>query len=213
MYAVYRNRIKTQKGFTLIEMLLAILIFGIVSTSLYLSMRSGLELYKRSDEGLREAHEITFFLNSLERELKNSFYSSQNPFIGKGGYMKFPAVKKIYSKDSQSIELVFLSYSVKSKHVLKTTEFLSRKKEPIKDKDILRPYLKKMAFSYGLYDAEEKSVEWNDEWDSEDYEALPRAVHVAFTVGFQTKDGDEYDERKLERILFIPDGVWGSEDV
>jgi prepilin-type N-terminal cleavage/methylation domain-containing protein len=203
---------RRRAGFTLIEMLLAIVIFGIVSSSLYLSMRSGLALYKRSTEGLRQAHEITFFFNRLEEELRNSHYSTKHPFTATSERLEFPSVINEYEQDRATLSYVLIGYTAKRGRIEKKTTFLSQRRDAREEKDILAPYLEKCEFFYPFYDQETETLEWQDKWDSELYKSLPRAVKIKCSFFVSVVDAKKGPRRTVERILYIPDGIWGDAD-
>ena len=147
-------------GFTLIEMLLAVAIFAVVSSSLYFSMRTGILMYKRSEEGLRQSHAITFFLNRIDKELKNAFFYLPEPFDGAQERLSFVTLRQSYSDDEDFVDIVKVTYSTNGKSITKETEFLSRKTEVVKEKDILTGVLQDISFTYAYYDPDEEEIEW-----------------------------------------------------
>lgn len=169
-------------------------------------------LYKRSETGLRQAHEITFFLNRLEEELRNSHYTTSHPFTGTADQLSFPAVKTEYEEDASSLVYVLIEYSVKSRYIKKQTTFLSQRRDALEEKDILAPHLERCEFLYPFYDTETETLEWQDKWDGELFQGLPRAVKVRCSVRMSSSDEQTKDIRQFERVLSIPDGVWGDPD-
>ena len=200
-------------GFTIIELLLAISLFLLVSMSLFFSMRSGLQLYKRSDEGLATTHEIMFLLNTLTHELRNSFRYSSVPFKGDERTLTFPSVLLTYDKDEVFTDIYKIEYNFKSRTLTKEKHSLSRNKDKKVTQKILHPLLKDMSFCFGFFDENEKIVVWKDEWPLEFEGMFPQAIKVNLIVTFFDKDMKRGIDKKIERKIWIPHGEWGSEEL
>ena len=199
-------------GFTLIELLLAVSLFVVVSMSLFLSMRSGLLLYKRSDEGLATTHEILYFLNTLSHELRNTVYYSTVPFEGDENTLSFPSVLVTYDEESDYTDMYKVEYYYKSKKLTKQKQSLVRSKDKKIKQEILFPLLKDVSFYFGFFDEDEETIMWKDEWPDELAGLVPRAVKVNMLVTFLDKDKKKGIDKKIERKIWIPHGTWGSEE-
>jgi len=207
----FRERSLT--GFTLIELILAVSLFFIVSASLFLSMRSGLLLYKRSDEGLTLSHEIQYFLNKLSYELRNSFHYSSIPFEGNEERLSFPSILVTYDEDKVFTDIYNIEYNFKARTLMRKSNCLSRKDDKDKKDKILYPLLKNISFSFGFLDEGEKTVIWKEEWPSELEGLIPKAVGINLVVTFFDKDMKFGVDKKINKKIWIPQGEWGSEDI
>jgi len=193
-------------------MILAVTLFAIVSTSIYFSMRSGLVLYKRSEEGVREAHQINYFLREIDSELKHAFIYGGDSFIGKEKELQFNTVKKTYDKDDEYIDVVQVLYEIKAESLTRTTEYLSRTESSVTEKNILRGVIENCSFAYAYYDEEAEEIDWQDSWKSEEQEAVPKGVRIHFVANFYDKDADVVQSKRISKRILLPQGTWGDED-
>ena len=125
--------------------------------------------------------------------------------------MTFPSVITTYDKDRTFDDFAKIEYAFKAKKVTRHREILSRKVGGGGVREILAPQLKDLSFQYGFFDADNEVIEWSDTWSGEEFEAIPRAVKVTMTVSFYDKDKNKIEDKKLQKKIWIPHGVWGSE--
>ncbi|MBU1863605.1 MAG: prepilin-type N-terminal cleavage/methylation domain-containing protein [Candidatus Omnitrophica bacterium] len=208
----YNTHGRTLTGFTLIEFLLAITLFLVVSSSLYLALQSGLMLYKRGEVGLSSYHRTTHFLNSISRELRNAVQYSSVPFEGKKTSMSFPAVLGRYTKDNKCDDFVHIEYTFASKKLVKKEKSLSRKNEKETKTNILPSYLKNISFQYGFFSETDESIVWKDTWSAEDQQSIPQAVKVTVWITFIDNGRGEKGDKTIEKKIWIPHGQWGREE-
>lgn len=200
------------RAFTLIEMILAVALFAVVASSMYLAMRSGLLLHARSEEGLREAHMVQYFFREFDQELKHSFVYGEEPFSGKEKELAFTTLKKTYSKEGARRDIVRVEYELKPTSIVKKMTFLTEKeKEPLKT-EILVSYTERPSFSYGYYDEVSDAIEWESEWDFEKQKNIPKGVRCTMALRMYDSAKKMVREKKLERKFLIPFGVWGKSD-
>ncbi len=199
-------------GFTVIEFLLAIVLFTVVSTSLYLSMRSGLVLYQRSTEGLALSHEVAHFLNTLQYDLRNAVQYSPVLFEGSEDSITFPAVLVKYKKGKEITDLYTVTYSFSSGKLKRSYQSISNKKFKKKENKLFGDVLKKVSFSFGFKDDDASEITWENKWDVADEGTLPCAVKVNVVVTFSDAEQKRSEDKKIERKIWIPHGAWGSED-
>ncbi len=67
-------------GFTLLETIIAVLIFSVVISSIYMSFRIGTRAYKASDEKNVLLQEARFAFQSLERDLQSIYYKPETMY-------------------------------------------------------------------------------------------------------------------------------------
>lgn len=192
-----------QRAFTLIELLLALALFGIVSTSLYMSLRSGLLLYNRTEEGLQTQHALSRLFYDMDRQLRNALYSPQYVFDGDQKKISFLTVKEVYEEDSRSITLAYMSYEFASKRLMFSELMLPEEKET---KEVLLEDIIRGGTFYYAYKDEDGSIEWREKWEEE---SLPYAIKCRYLVRFNEVDKKD---KNLEYIFVIPHGIWGEVD-
>lgn len=78
----------TKKGFTFIEVLLAVSLFSLIGVALYSTFASALKIWEKSQRVVIE-EDVTIFFDKLTQDLRNTFYYSQIRFLGKEQSLSF----------------------------------------------------------------------------------------------------------------------------
>jgi len=197
-------------GFSLIELLLAFVLITVVSTSLYLSLRSGLVLYKRSEEGLKTTNEVILFLDTLSYELRNAFYYSALPFEGTEESIYFPTVITAYQDGTPQTGIYTIRYMFKSKKLVREEDRLGTQKDKQHKRTVMYPALQKLTFQYGFYDSKAKELSWKTAWPGETLGAVPHAIALTMVVRYTDSEGNTIRDKRLEKKIWIPHGTWGG---
>jgi len=150
-------------------------------------------------------------MDNLTHELHNSIQYSIAAFEGDEKSMSFPALVTYYEKGKQQRDLLKITYAYASKKITRSTELLREKKKKGIKTPLLTDTLQKLSFSYGFYNKDEESVEWNNAWDPEEHGVLPRIVKVTLVARYYDKERKKIEDKQLERKIFIPHGAWGQE--
>jgi len=198
--------IKRIKGFTLVELLVAIAIFSAIAVVLYSCFRGGIVSYRRISEEADSQQRLRYALMNMEKDLKNAFFITSIPLEGEDKKVSFTSM--ITDKKNAPLNVGRISYYIKqvdSAYVLiKKTESLpealsflaagygtgtelapgaiSGKEEVIAEglSDIRFTYLyaeKQQSISDSEEEAEETSIVY--EWiDLWEEESLPIAIRV-----------------------------------
>lgn len=96
----------SNKGFTLIEMLIAVVLLGILSAALYGSYFSVLRARERSSEGMEARRELASTLDLIRREFAGAIYNREDRRL------RFVVEDRdIFGKPSSSLELTTLTPS------------------------------------------------------------------------------------------------------
>ena len=85
------NRLRGHRGFTLIEMLLAVSIASAILLVVSVSLFQGMKIFSRI-QNLSEQQEIVFFFDEVTRDLRNSISYSQAPFSSSKDSLSFAAL-------------------------------------------------------------------------------------------------------------------------
>ena len=183
------------KGFTLIEILLAVLIFVVVVGSIYFTLGVGLRSVERTKENLETLQEVRIILRELEGDLRGLFYDERaelEVFSGGEDYLSFICYKvaglyriNYYCQPGntlRSLEKVVFSQSLDNK---KTTEFISPKSYH------LSSLLRRINFEYL-----DGGGEWRTEWL--DVTSYPQAVKATLVLV------EDKEEAEIESIISLP---------
>lgn len=185
-------------GFTLIEILLALLIFTIITGSLYFSIHVGLECVKRGKANFEVFQELRICTRELQRDLRGLFYE---PLLEletfKGDESSFSVIcykvsglykVSYYPGENsffRSIQKLFFARTKESEEVIQLS------KDRIYQ---LSSSLKKINFEYLNADGN-----WQNEWDVD--KQYPGAVKVTFLFV-----DNEKVEHEFQNIISIPTG-------
>ncbi len=207
----------TSKGFTLVEILIAVAIVSLILTIIYGSYTSSIDTMNYTQEKMEVFSMTRLTLSRMNEELTSSFFSEDSEdvmFSGEEGKIDFisSSHERIF-KDSKECDLVEIGYFTEAAEVgasgteslLVRRESLSlwRRADRTPDDDVLEggekeklvEGLKGIEFKY--YDGEE----WRDEWDSKEESCLPQAVKVIL----------KFPEKELSTTAFVPLGKRESE--
>ncbi|GEM_PF-3448330 len=214
---------RSARGLTLIEMLIAMTILVLAISGLYTSFSQGLQIYRRSEEGLDRSQEIRMFLAFLRKDLRNMTSYESVPFEGKGSEIEFPTRVRKYTSRGYKDGIYKVTYKINSDRIERQEESIQEKAGGVKEKRemVVLDQIRKGEFSFPYKDDETIGVIWTELWDSEDKLGIPHAIRLKMqlltpaekkktgvtVVGSGSTQGalsyfDEY--------FYIPQGVWGS---
>ena len=214
-------------GFTFIELLIAVMIFAIIATSIYFTLHSGVGMWSRSNTIIGENQEIRVFFQIISLDLRNS-----RPGFGvkpekgeqrdlseeeglriisewKSDRMKFPSVIGSFEEDRVMSVLAKIIYEFDSKKNILTRCAATLKDgfdEERPDKEIMLENVTDVSFEYPYGEPGSNEYEWEDSWDRED--TSPRGVKVK--VALKTKFDEK--EKIFEDIIFLPMGELEEEE-
>jgi general secretion pathway protein J len=202
--------LRKSKGFTLVEILIAVAIASLILTIIYGSYASSIDTMNYTRKKMDTFSLTRLTLSRMNEELTSSFFSEDSEevmFSGEEGGLSFisSSHERIF-KDSREYNLVEIGYFTEAaEEEASGSESLSlwRREDRTPDDDVLEggereklmEGLEGVEFKY--YDGEE----WRSEWDSKEQSCLPQAVEV--TLKFPGKE--------FSTIAFIPLGKRESE--
>ena len=213
-----------KKGFTFIELIIAITIFSVIAVSIYSVFRAGVRLWAGTNPLIQANQSTRYFFNTISSDLKNSVsYNAISPglktfglsedgranFEGEEQKISFMTLVEVSAGSAlPHAELARVIYSFdRSKKTVKRAvatkaEGLSEDRaniadilNDIDDKDFGFEYCYKVVSSPTEYD-----YEWKDAWADEDRDKgkIPRGVRV--------KAGS------YSKTIFIPTGRLGGKE-
>ncbi|MDD5545875.1 MAG: prepilin-type N-terminal cleavage/methylation domain-containing protein [Candidatus Omnitrophica bacterium] len=191
---------KCRAGFTFIELLIAMLIFSIVSISIYLSFNVGICAWQKGEGSYRSRQEARYLLGMLSRELKNAVNSQVIVFSGSADSLSFcRAVNGLFRVTYEFDEGEKAVY-----RVLQTYKDNASGGPGVRSR--LASGMSVIKFQY-LYKKDGRPV-WGDSWQ-EDYKEVPFGVKVLLTY---TPDGSA-EPLTVTRTVLIPTGILKDEEV
>ena len=192
---------RARSGFTLVEMLVALTLFSILSLSVYSVFRSGLNVWRAGSQWSEENQTARTFFRMLSKELENSAeYSPDWPFEGTEYQVAFMTLQDVFGPQGRSRrELTHVSYAFDPRKKIlirraagKNEGFDLRKTREI----ITTAGLDAVDFSYAVKPFfEGEPTRWKKEWQEQ--KNIPRGVKIRFG--------------SLRTAVFIPLGVLGDE--
>ena len=218
------KKMSRRKGFTFIELIVAVTIFSIIAVSIYSVFRAGVRLWSGTNPIIQANQSTRYFFNTISMDLKNSVsYNAISPglktfglseeksanFEGEKQKISFMTLvdvsgtgvlphaelaRVIYSFD-RSKKTVKRAVATKAEGLSEPLAKVSEILNDIDDKDFGFEYCYKVVYSPTEYD-----YEWKDGWSDEDRDKgkIPRGVRVK--AGAYTK------------TIFIPTGRLGGKD-
>ena len=194
-----------QKGFTLLELLIAVFITSFLGFAIYTVFSQGLRLWSRASKERPEVG-VNLFLEKLSSDLRNSLLYSANPLIGTSDSIQFytlgesqlrskipenqhrlqpKRVMYLFDRNKTFINRIQLNYDDLLNSVNNLTQTT-----PVASSIIGCKY------SY-LKRERTKSIDWIGQWNDP---CIPEAIKV--NVDYQ----DKTRTRSLSKIISIPIG-------
>lgn len=186
--------VRGNSGFTLLEVLVAMLLLVIVAGALYSSYFTVLRARERADEGGEQRRELRGTLDLLRREIDSAIYRTSDKRLrfvvedrdvfGKpASTLKLVTVAPPSGDERPASDLVLVSYGIKEKEQRlslnreATDLFSSMKPIPYPQMEAIEGFLVE------CYD----SGKWVRSWNTELAPKLPERVRITLTV----RDGDK----------------------
>lgn len=202
---------KKNKAFTLIELLIAILIFSIIASVLYSTFYTGTSVWKRSKDATRLSMTINSVLDDLAEELRNTvMYTAKEgdmEFKGEEDKLYFCFLSGTVTEEVHYTEVYRACYYVETARKKARFDLFQKKAALIKggfDIDEAKPRLliaslDDFKIEYAFKGPMDEII-WEEEWEK--LGEVPKAVRI----------GIEKDELKLTKYISIPTGkLIGSE--
>lgn len=211
---------KKQRGFTLMELLLAISIFAVIALCLYSVFSGGIRVWRKQGEGFKYTHGTRLALDNIAKELRNAIIyalpikplpGEENPqdlqFIGEKTKLSFMT---LIGSDIAKVSYWFENNEQQG-GVLKRIAFLQKTgfKDDTQKEEVLIQDLSDLSFEYAYPgESEEVAVSWKDSWgaDSKDSKPkIPKGVRVTLTL---KKSGENQNEGEIiKKTVFMPAGT------
>ncbi len=196
------------KGFTLIELMVAVAIFSVLAVSLGATLRSGLSVWKKGEDATALNQEARIVLSQIARELRHMTAFPGGALQGAGDKIEFYTLKT-------DKEIVYLTYKPAYVDVdegksmdwrLQRIEKRFRhglEHKKLKTEETVTSFPTEIHFEYAYAPAmEDDSVRWEPQW--KDKESYPAAVRVTFSLH---KQEDSETPMIFVKTCVIPTGL------
>ena len=206
-----------RRGFTLIEILLAVTLFAIVTSAAYGIFSLGIQIWKRTQGRSPVERKAILAVEKMGRDIRTTLKTkkpesfvlgSKLPeFKGTNAEFNLPAlISRVDSKGQTRVQYgeVFYQWNSKTKELCRGTQGPSDSYLDSKpDCKTVAKEIEKLKFQYWLYSKTGSSLAWYDEWTFERND-LPRAVQIAFEITPKLKGERTGVRRQYRQTYLIP---------
>ncbi len=220
LFFILMKKISNNKGFTLLEILMAVMIFGIVMTTLFFSYKSIFKAREKIEEKIKLVSEARSAISRIHDDIVN-FYCETRPLYKESNEIGFKSkyffrAESDFDGGEKNSRLDFTSYShlgFGDNHRSPVNIFYYVKENILYRGDFIYPYPEKeeikeeksyklcrniKSFKFYFYDKDENEYEF---WDSDEEEyqySTPYIVKIQLEIKI-------YDEtEKIETEIKIP---------
>ena len=188
------------RGFVLVELLVALMLFSLAGSSLYVAFVQGLRAQQRFSQEQKLYDPLRIFFLRFEEDLRNSVTLKDYPFEGKKEEISFPVLLGEEDRSgSQESKLFMIRYFIKGHNLLREKEELTAallKPEPTV-KEIIKD-LGSADFEFP-YKNTGGDLTFESFWIDDPFLRIPRGVRIHLT-----KEGIS-----LTKTVSIPQGRFG----
>lgn len=209
-------------GFTLIEVLVALTILGIVLAMLAGTFQMAIRTWQKGDEIVEEHEKGGRLYEQFAQDLRSAFYSvdsEESFFVGESHDLRFVCTSQGPISPYLAWRQVF--YFIEEGKGLSMREDFPEAIAPDREEPrpalVLDSQVAGLSFHYlGFPDEGEEDGEWTESWDSLEKERLPQAVQVVLRYGQEEKKNNE-GEATRSFTIYLPvnaasDGEAGDAD-
>lgn len=208
------------RGFTLVEILLAMLLTAIVMALIYGVVSSTIQAQQRIEQVTRSTEIGPAIMSQIRSDLQGAFLprKDEEGFVGRNSQgssgdrdrIDFVATTIAYGREEEELDPRFhsvneLGYQVKDNPNDTGVGILYRREDYFVDKDPMRGgrlmelYERVLHFDVRYYDGEE----WFEEWNSRDAKGkLPRAVRVELRILVSDRDQSDREKTYVTTVVF-----------
>jgi len=185
---------RNTRGFTMIEVLLALAALTVIMATLYVSFSSTIKAMQRAESSLRSLQEARTLLDNLRREIESTLYNPSNNQT----FFRF-IQKDIYGRPATDLEFTSISYSVRGLFVIayKTEEVkdglaIYKRMYPINSRpedDYWEPLIVDVhSFSVEAFTSQGEPIK---SWDSKLNQTVPQEVRITLGIKGFDRVNDE----------------------
>ncbi len=201
--AIVDRKFSISSGFTLLELLIALTIMGLIVVVVFGAFRIGVRAWEKGEKDVETHQRQRVVLNLIKRQLASIFVhkvgnGSRRPFFLKGDKKSMEFLSNTSIMPGNQSGLVYARYVVKpedegEKEQLGFYEknFALQDKEKMEDLNeedffMLISDVHSIGFEYLKGQDGEEILEWEETWDPDKDKGFPRAVKVTLKVDADT---------------------------
>lgn len=183
---------KNRRGFTLVEVVVALTLFSFVALGLGASFFSAMKIYSRAQDAAE--NNILLAVESLASQLRQSLNNPDIGFSGSSNEVTFASLKK-----DSIVKLVYSFEAEEKKFSRKETalsDVLLAEQQPAQQETEAVPQVlfqaDEASLSYLYYDLETQAYGWKDAWDK------TAGVFSALKLSVKAKN------QQFTKIIYVP---------
>lgn len=175
-----------RNSFTLIELIIGLTIFSIISVVIYSSFQAGIFSWKKIDSRLNEEQAILVLFNSFEKEIHNCINFKEG-LTGDKNNLTFYSIKGLKTDNQQLKHILNISYFSEKNKLERKELVLGKGQEPV-----IVPLIaiKNLNFNYF------NKNNWYDNWYQK--ALLPEAIQIEITT----------KQKNYKKLVAIPLGAF-----
>jgi prepilin-type N-terminal cleavage/methylation domain-containing protein len=191
-------RIGRAKGFTFVEMIVAIMIVAMLGVAVYTTFSQGVRLWTRTAKD-RGEWKLDLWVEKITGDIRNSFWDAKVPFKGAPTEFSFATLARDPGDARREVFPVSLRYFFNPKRKVveaQRTAFENVLVPRSASKNSALSLEKVVAFEveYYGYDPKSKVYSWRSHWNKD---CFPEAVKI-------TIEPEQMSHRKWTRMISMP---------
>ena len=213
-----------KKGFTLLELLVAVTIFSVIAVALYSTFYSGIMILRRSEDVMRRHQDLRLAMEEVSRDLRNTLLTEvyrkveesataeeeEEPiyyFLGEGKEFTFVTLRDSFKDGRMRHEVCNVTYYFKGGETsafMRTVKYQSNgfKEDPDRDETLISGVRDiEVLYSYEGED-EDSPPTWRNIWEEE--EKLPLGVKIKLRLAGLSA------MQEFTKTVYIETGSLGS---
>lgn len=198
---------KDKKGVTLIELIVAVSIFAVISVAVYSTFAMGLSIWRRTQKAQVMYQNIRLALDEMARDLQNAvvyFDSSQTTainFEGEKDRISFYSLVDGYQTTPPYPQLRKISYTLGDSGNLQRLEQVHQGADIAPETEEIASQVANLSFFYSYEDNGALGYEWRRDWEPN--ERIPESVRIELELNTGNKP-------VFSKYVFIPTGKKGQ---
>ena len=158
------------KGFTLIEVVVAIAILAVIFSFVYTSFHSSIRIMGDAEESVYTSNVAEGVAEQLYYDITSTFKSDTDMrFTGKETSLRFLTTYRLLPPDEEEADFILIEYQLARDP--ESDEYILMRKEGERSRKIVGDI---EAFEFNFYDG----LEWKKEWNSKSLGKLPAGVRI-----------------------------------
>ena len=182
-----------KKALTLIEVLVAIVIFSFISVAIYSLLQTGISVRKRVILDQNAYQSTCLTLDRVAQELRNTIFFQKDTPALKGDSQEVQFYTIVFDYPTNAPKVLDITYTFQGGKLIKTINEPLDEDEVKEKKVVVLDNIKKFEFSY--FGEAEETESWLDKWQADE---LPDGVKISLV--YEDERQRQFD---LNKYIFI----------